>query len=421
MRRLVLVLLLLLIPALPASAADPSRARVTQVDTSRYPQVTIYVSVTDSSGQTLGGLRKEDFQLTEDGQRVAITDFAAGGAAQISTVLVIDRSGSMSEADKMEGATEAARAFVEQMRSGDQTAVIAFSDAPELVQPFTTNQKVLDRAIRNIDPGGATTLYDSLIAGVRQLDSVGGRRALLLLTDGRDQRRTDDPTRASTASLDEAIRTAVKSGISVQTIGLGDRNTSDERAGIDERVLRRIASETGGEYFYTPSGDELARLYRKLSADMHQEYRLTYHSPRPFYDGTRRDIQVQVGGMSAVGGSYVEQHMIQVRSAPLVGLLLLLPVLLALALPSLVLRRRGAGAQQAPASTTAPAAPSVVPGDVSRCTSCDTPLDPAGARFCSLCGADQRSAVQAGATVCAECGTTLRQGARFCNSCGAPV
>lgn len=421
MRRLVLVLLLLLIPALPASAAAPGRARVTQVDTSQYPEITIYVNVTDSSGQTLGGLRKDDFQLTEDGQPVAISGFAGGGASQINTVLVIDRSGSMDEAEKLDGAISAARAFVEQMRPGDQTALVAFSDRPELLQPFTPDQRTLDRAIRTIDAGGATALYDSLISGVRQLDQASGRRALLLLTDGRDQRRTDDPTPASTASLEQAIRAATRSGISVQTIGLGDRDASDERSGIDEQVLRRIASETGGEYFYAPSADQLAQLYRRLSADMHQEYRLTYHSPRPFYDGTRRDIQVQVGGMAAVGGSYVEQHLLQVRSEPVVGLLLLLPIVVALVLPGIALRRRRAGAPAAQPDPDSAAATAVVPGDVARCSSCDMPLDPPGARFCSTCGADQRAAAAPSAKTCASCGKSLRQGARFCSGCGANV
>src|SRR3954464_2584182 len=134
MRRILLLLpLLLLVLALlpifsqPAPSAAPALApaRVAQVDTAHYPDVTLYVGVTGPDGKPVGGLAAKDFAVTEDGQPVKIDDFA-GGAGPISTVLVIDRSGSMEENDKIDGAQDAARAFVEQMRPGDQTELITF-------------------------------------------------------------------------------------------------------------------------------------------------------------------------------------------------------------------------------------------------------------------------------------------------------
>jgi Ca-activated chloride channel homolog len=450
---LVLLLLLLVpifMPAAPIIAPEISPARVTQVDTAHYPDVTLYVGVMGQDGKPASGLAARDFAVTEDGQPVTLADFA-GGAGPISTVLVIDRSGSMEENDKIEGAQDAARAFVEQMRPGDQTAVIAFSNAPELIEPFTDDKDRLDRSIRRIRADGSTALYDSLIAGVDELAHAEGRRALLLLTDGRDMLRTGDDTQASRASLDAAIDTAVKAGIAVQAIGLGDRD-GDERDGIDEGVLQKIAEETSGEYFYAPSGDELAGLYRKLSAGLQQEYMLTYRSPRPFYDGTRRDIRVSVGGAPAASGGYVERHLIDVRSDPRVGLLLLLPVLGALLAPTL-LRRRPPTTDHRPPTTddgrlttssasvpisieSSPAfgstifqSPSVVviPADVARCTSCDAPLLRAGARFCADCGAAQPVAPVASSRriFCDQCGRPMRDGAHFCAHCGtttpAPV
>jgi VWFA-related protein len=374
--------------------------------------------------------------VTEDGQPVTLADFA-GSAGPISTVLVIDRSGSMDENDKLDGAQDAARAFVDQMRPGDQTAVIAFSNEPELIEPFTDDKDRLDRSIRRIRADGSTALYDSLIAGVDALAHAEGRRALLLLTDGRDVLRTGDDTQASRASLDAAIDTAVKAGIAVQAIGLGDRS-GGERDGIDEGVLQQIAAQTSGEYFYAPSGDQLAGLYRKLSAGLQQEYRLTYRSPRPFYDGTRRDIRVSVGGAPAATGGYVERHLIDVRSDPRVGVLLLLPVLGALLAPTLLRRRRTTddgrratddGGSVPNSIESTPAFGStivqahnvvVIPADVARCTSCDAPLLRAGARFCADCGAAQPVAPVAAARriFCDQCGRPLRDGAQFCAHCG---
>jgi hypothetical protein len=335
------------------------------------------------------------------------------------------------------------------MRPGDQTALIAFSTAPRLVQPFTADQDLLDRAIRRLRPDGSTALYDSLIAGVDELKNLSGRRALLLLTDGRDMVGTDNPAPASRASLDKAIDAANRAGVSAQVVGLGDRGSDDLRNGIDEQVLERIANQTGGAYFYAPSADQLADLYRRLSADMQQEYAITYRSPRPFYDGTRRDIRVSVGGAPSASGAYVERHLINVHSDPLVGVLLLLSILAALFLPGLIGRRKANagqrasnGAQQPSLAATSPrlaadgptvlqpAGITLISADARRCQACSAALAPPDARFCMACGTDQgatdefstRPKAVAGRRIfCDQCGRPLREGARFCSTCGATV
>src|SRR5690242_18364138 len=197
MRRILLLLplILLLLALVPifgqAAPAAPSSspARVTQIDAARYPDVTLYVGVTGADGQPVGGLAARDFAVTEDGQPVTIADFA-GGSGPISTVLVIDRSGSMDENDKIEGAQDAARAFVEQMRPGDQTELITFNQTSRVDERFTGSQDELLRAIDRIDADGGTALYDSMVAGVDALKNMTGRRALLLLTDGQDCRES---------------------------------------------------------------------------------------------------------------------------------------------------------------------------------------------------------------------------------------
>jgi VWFA-related protein len=441
-----LLLLLALVPitrsAAPLPAPDQNPARVTQVDTAHYPDVTLYVGVTGPDGKPVGGLAARDFAVTEDGQPVTIADFA-GGAGPISTVLVIDRSGSMEENDKIAGAQDAARAYVEQMRPGDQTELITFNQTAGVDERFTGSQDALLRAIDHIEADGGTALYDSMVAGVDALKNVSGRRALLLLTDGQDCRESSicPDQYGSRRSLDQAIGYAEQQGQPVYVIGLGDR-AGGERDGIDEGVLQKIAAQTSGEYFYAPSGDQLAGLYRKLSAGLQQEYMLTYRSPRPFFDGTRRDIRVSVGGAPAAAGGYVERHLIDVRSDPRVGLLLLLPILGALLAPTLLRRRttndeRRTTTDHRPPTSSAPvaieSAPAigstimqapgvvVIPGDAARCSSCDAPLLRAGARFCADCGAAQPAPQIAPQRriFCDQCGRPMRDGAQFCAHCGA--
>src|SRR6476659_3952337 len=147
---LLLVLVPIFMPAARIATPNPSPAHVTQVDTAHYPDVMLYVGVTGADGKPVGGLAAKDFAVTEDGQPVKIDDFA-GGAGPISTVLVIDRSGSMEESDKIDGAQDAARAFVEQMRPGDQTELITFNQTADVDERFTGSQDALLRAIDHIE------------------------------------------------------------------------------------------------------------------------------------------------------------------------------------------------------------------------------------------------------------------------------
>lgn len=387
MQRLVLALLLLMSmpPAAPAAAAEPPPPpTVTQVDASRYPEITVYVRVADAAGQPRAGLSAADFTLSEDGRPVAISGFASG-AGSVTAALVVDRSGSMDEAGKLRGAKDAALAFVQQMRPGDRTTLLAFNHRPDTEASLAASPEQLRAEIGRLRADGGTALYDSIIAGVDALRDAPGRRALLVLADGQDCR--DDPRcpdeYGSRHSAGEAIAYAREAGQTVFVVGLGARN-ADDHAGVDEEVLRRIATQTGGEYFYAPEADTLATLYRRLASGIQQEYTLTYRSPRPFYDGTRRDIAVTVAGAQSGTADYLQQHLVNVRSNPVVGFVLLVPLVWALLLPGL-LRRRGSTEQplaQAATDTTL----LEVPAPRAFCIECGRPIR-AGAHFCSGCGA----------------------------------
>lgn len=379
-----------------ASSTSPAPARVTQVDASRYPEVTVYVRVEDEAGALVPGLSADDFAITEGGRAVGLTGFAGGGASPVTTLLVIDRSGSMDEAGKLRGAQEAARAFVGQMRPGDRTALLPFSSAPDAPSGFGGTRAALLDAVDALDADGGTAVYDSVIAAAEALRGESGRRAILLLTDGQDCR--DDPEcpdeYGSRSSADQAIAAAQETGLPVIAIGLGDHGAYGS-AGIDEDVLQLIAGETGGEYIYAPDAARLADVYRGLSAGIQSEYALTYRSPRPFYDGTRRDIAVSVGGAPAAQAGYLQRNLIDVRSNPVVGFVLLVPLLWALLLPGALRRRRGV----APADPPAPTSLAQPPAE----------------------GATIVSAPAASRSFCIECGRPLRQAARYCSGCGAPV
>jgi VWFA-related protein len=410
----------------PTNAQQDTNIHMSQIDTTNYPEVTLYISVTDGNGNPITRLTQDDFSITEDGTAVAIQSFQGGGQHHIATALVIDHSGSMRDRQKMQGAKDAAQSFVDQMHTGDQTTIIGFSEESTTLQPLTDDTVALDQAIDRLYPSGGTALYDSVIAGVDSLKDTSNRKVLLLLTDGKDCREPNKcPKEAgSSHTLEEAIAYANDYEQPIYVVGLGEKNRGkDDDDGIDETVLRRMADETGGRYFYAPDASELAALYDSLAGAIHEEYMMTYHSPRPFYDGTRRDIQVNVGGTSS-SSTYTEQHLINVKSNLLVGVLMLLPLLLLLAMPTVVQRvRKQPGTPVSPHNvpvddedvaedepstyttasqttshthtttgnsstyTTPPPTPPEQPTQVA-CVSCGKPIRP-NAKFCGGCGTRQ--------------------------------
>jgi Ca-activated chloride channel family protein len=342
----VVITILFLWVAHVARAEDGIRAEIAQVNTARYPEVTLYVSVVDHTGQIVEGLEQDDFRITEDGVPVKIIAFSAGSRTAIATVLTIDRSGSMSVEGKLEGAKEAAETFADLMRPQDKAALVAFESNVTTLQPFTSDKTALKNQIRSLRAGGCTAWYDAVYQSVDLVAPLEGRRSVILLSDGIDCR--EDLIRrlmgeGSSHDLDEAIGHARDAGIPVYAIGLGQKATQAvSNEGFDEVKLRRVATETGGKFYHAPGSAELKQLYSSLSTTMQKEYVITYLSPRPTYDGTRRHIVVTVqrgGGPGATTkGAYLEQHLVNIRSDLRLFLAFLLPLLLLAAAP--IVRRR---------------------------------------------------------------------------------
>ena len=288
----VMVLAGLLVTVPEARAEGPVTVQVVQVDKSRFPEVDVYVSVTDADGQPVKNLMPEDFSLGEDDELISLAHVSrAGEQGPVTAVLVIDKSGSMNHANKMKAAREAAIAFVELMRPEDATGVIAFNTQVTTVQPLTDDKESLSEAIRGIEAVDDTAMYDALHEASAVLEPVSGRKAIIVVTDGMSN--SDQHTREETLTL------VGEQGISIYTIGLGDPSQGTETyAGIDEPTLKAIAQESGGIYTFAPNPNDLRSLYELLSLRIQNEYKLTYQSPNRLRDGINRAVAVTVAASS---------------------------------------------------------------------------------------------------------------------------
>ncbi len=296
-----LLLVLTLWFTLGVFAQTPTPApqiRITQVDNSKFPQVTVYVSVTDANGQPVG-VDPSAIQISENGQVMKTTASATSvngqttnGPGQLTTLLVIDVSGSMATANKLTQAKAAAEAYVNQMRPGDQAGVVAFDTHVSIVQAITTDHQALINAIDSLQPGTDTAMFDALFNGEQLLANVSGRKAILLLTDGMDNRSKNNE--------DAVIKAIGPSGLTISTIGLGNPQDVKSLQGIDETSLKSIAQQAGGIYTYEPNPSQLASIFQLYGTALQSEYALTYTSPSTLRDGVNRNLSVSLNGSSVM-------------------------------------------------------------------------------------------------------------------------
>lgn len=298
-----LLLLLTSLSTLGAFAQTPVPAgtpqiRITQVDNSKFPQVTVYVSVTDASGAPVG-IDPSTIQLSENNQAMKTTS-ANGtgpgkGPGQLTTLLVIDVSGSMATANKLDAAKAAAKAYVDQMRPGDQAGVVAFDTKVNVAQAITTDHDALIKAIDSLKPGSDTAMFDALINAEQLLANVSGRKAIVALTDGMDNR--------SKGNEDAVIQTIGPSGLTISTIGLGNPQDAGNLKGIDEAALKSLAQHAGGVYSFEPDPSQLASVYQQYGTALQSEYALTYTSPSTLRDGVNRSLTVSLNGSAVTASS----------------------------------------------------------------------------------------------------------------------
>jgi len=280
-------------PFAPVSAqGEAPQIRITQVDNSKFPNVTVYVSATNAAGEPVG-VDPATIQIFENGQLMQLVDVQGGGEAvgeesiPITTMLVMDISGSMDKNNKLAGAKDAAKSYVSQMRPGDQAGLITYDTQVYTVQPITGDTATLINAIDGLKTGSDTAMYNALMEAEKALEGVSGRKAIIVLTDGLDNQSQSTP--------EDVINGIGQSGLTISAVGFGDASTAGQ-TGLNEAALKSLAEQSGGVYGYATDSEALKGLYQQQSRALQSEYRATYVSPSTLRDGVNRNLTVSLTG-----------------------------------------------------------------------------------------------------------------------------
>jgi VWFA-related protein len=231
-------------------------------------------------------LKKENFQVFEDGVRQSIISFQHADVP-VSIALVVDNSGSMSK--KRPSINKAALDLIEASNPEDEAFVVNFSDEAFIDQDFTADTRKLREGLSHMESRGGTALYDAVTASADKLaaDAKRPKQVLILITDGEDN--------ASTMSLTQTIhRVQQLSGPVIYSIGLlfGDEMSKSEMHRA-RRDLELLSTETGGMAFFPKTIEQVDEIAAEVARDIRNQYMIGYHSTKPSSEPGFRKVTVE--------------------------------------------------------------------------------------------------------------------------------
>jgi Ca-activated chloride channel family protein len=249
--------------------------------------VNVLFTVTDKKKHLVLNLNQNDFRVLEDGVPQVITHFSRETDLPLRIGVLVDSSNSIRE--RLHFEQEAAIDFLQETLrpDEDQAFVVGFDVEPQLLQDYTDDADKLSQAIRSIQAGGGTGLFDAVYYACKQKMIFLPppvpylRRVLILVSDGMDNN--------SEHSRDEALAMAQRAEVAIFAI-------STNRSGITgrgDKVLEYFANETGGRAFFPFQASDLGISFQEISKELRSQYSLAYVSSNPAHDGTFRRITIK--------------------------------------------------------------------------------------------------------------------------------
>jgi len=340
--KIISAILFLMLLTLPAHLLSQTSQPDSKVQKGGKTLVSVPVTVSDREGRYISGLKKEDFNVFEDGARQNIAFFATEDEP-LSVALVLDTSGSTRDVlDKIKGA---ARDFIELLNPNDRCQIATFDSQVRILNPFASDKQTLlsslEKARTATEDG--TVMFRAVEQVARQsFADIQGRKVIVLLSDGKDfgSPVTKDELLSLLEELDVMIYTVFyqtgassaklavapdgtikqeketpkpkekkapkkKKGYTIFIPVPGEVYTEQdvkltEKASDAEAVnsLKQMSDATAGR-FYTSDTPNLGGIFKKIAGELRQQYRLGYYT-KDASDAAVHEIIVKVERADAV-------------------------------------------------------------------------------------------------------------------------
>jgi VWFA-related protein len=269
------------------------KADVTSLDRQNFA-VNLSLKVTDKSGQVVNGLKEQDIEVYENGDPVVdIRKFIPAGQGPVRLGMVLDYSASMNRGGKIQATRLAARALLRMLR--DQTDYVGLYFFNDALQDQKAEERLpmapLDLLRREMawetitftGLANGSPMLETSMKALDALSKVSGRRVILLLTDGMETGEKDEIEKNKKLLIERCNDL----GVPLYTV-----NMSTEFS--DEVLLRDLAEKTQGQYFSVPKPEDLKGIFESIGSSLQNEYTISYETPNPIEDGTKRNVVVNV-------------------------------------------------------------------------------------------------------------------------------
>lgn len=270
--------------------------------------VNVLCTVKDRKGKLVNTLTKEDFKISEDGQRQQIRYFSRETNLPLTLGLLVDTS--VSQWRLIPAEQEAAEIFFRRVIGRQDLAfLISFDSEVDLLQDLTGSHVLLRRALDRLRvnapapatplpttqgpfPGlrvGGTHFYDAVYLAAREkLALEVGRKAIVIISDGQDQ--------GSKVKSRKAIEAAHKANVIIYGILFYDPRFYGRYGYSGDRTLKKMSKETGGRMIEVRRSKDLSAAFEEISQELRSQYSLGYTSSNPRRDGKFRKLKVKTRG-----------------------------------------------------------------------------------------------------------------------------
>jgi len=273
--------------------------------TVQVPLVNLDVLVTTKDGQTIPGLKKENFKILEDGTTQTISTFNQT-EAPMTAVLLIEFASStifhqLQQYYYMYDALNAAYTFAGGLKKDDYVAVVSYDMKPTILVDFTQDKREVKGAIDMLRIPGFSerNLFDALFDTLDRVDRIEGKKYIILVSSGADT--------FSKLTLDQILK-KVKSThdttIYPVSIGWLYRNMVDSSGmasgprevgwAQNDNQLMTFAKLTGGRAYFPRFEGELPEVFHQIATDIRNQYTISYHPTNSKQDGTYRKLKVEL-------------------------------------------------------------------------------------------------------------------------------
>jgi VWFA-related protein len=250
--------------------------------------VSVDVGVYDKNEKPVTNLGKADFLVYEDGVLQPIKSFTPVSSGY-RILLLVDHSGSMRAV--WPSLLDGLNIFMKNLRPQDQVAIATFDNDVEVAMPWRGAKEGNTERVGIAPDGRGTEIWDSLSWAVSEVSRSGGRKGVIVFTDGED-RGTD---------FDKVRKKAIDSEIPFYFVGMTTENT------VGGNRMKQFAEATGGKAYFPKSPAELSPLYATIAQALGTSYTIAYSPLKAPGDNKLRRIEIHPVD--------VRLHLIQSRSA----------------------------------------------------------------------------------------------------------